>query len=84
MRRGQSVQEAAIGDAFSTRVVLRRIARALAVLLIVIVIGTLGYVVLEGWTFLDALYMTMITIGSAGFEEVRDLRRGVPGHAHAS
>ena len=35
--------------------------------------GTVGYMVLAGWSFLDSLYMTVITIGSIGFEEVRNL-----------
>jgi voltage-gated potassium channel len=71
--------DATIGDDFATHVVLRRIARAVAVLAMVIVVGTLGYVVLEGWSLLDALYMTVITIGSAGFEEVRDLSNNPSG-----
>ncbi len=70
---GESVQEAVIGDAFPAQLALRRIARAVALLAAVIVLGTLGFMVLEGWSFLDSLYMTVITIGSIGFEEVRDL-----------
>lgn len=70
---GESVQEAVIGDAFPAQLALRRVAKAVALLTAVILVGTLGYVVLEGWSFLDSLYMTVITIASIGFEEVRDL-----------
>ena len=70
---GESVQEAVIGDAFPAQFALRRIGRAVLLLTAIIVVGTLGYMVLERWSFLDALYMTVITIGSIGFEEVRDL-----------
>ena len=36
-------------------------------------IGTAGYIVLEGWDFLDALYMTVISVTTVGFKEVREL-----------
>ncbi len=39
----------------------------------VLFIGTLGYVIIEGWTILDALYMTAITLTTVGFGEVRPL-----------
>ncbi len=39
----------------------------------VVSLGTLGYVVIEGWPVLDAVYMTVITIGSVGYEEVHPL-----------
>jgi len=38
--------------------------------LIVIVGGTIGYVVIEGMTAFDALYMTTITVTTIGFKEV--------------
>jgi voltage-gated potassium channel len=38
-----------------------------------IVMGTLGYMIIEGFSFLDALYMTVITIGSVGYSEVHPL-----------
>jgi voltage-gated potassium channel len=36
-------------------------------------IGTIGFHVIEGWSFLDCLYMTVITIFTVGFKEVRVL-----------
>lgn len=36
-------------------------------------IGTIGFHVIEGWSFLDCLYMTIITIFTVGFKEVRVL-----------
>ncbi len=48
--------------------------KRLALLLVAIVlIGTIGYVVLEQWTWWDALYMTIITLSTVGFQEVSDL-----------
>lgn len=40
---------------------------------LVIFIGTLGFHVIEGWSFLDCLYMTIITIFTVGFKEVKVL-----------
>ena len=39
----------------------------------VLVYGFLGYMLLEGWSFVDAVYMTLITLTSVGFREVRPL-----------
>ncbi|MBI2155165.1 MAG: NAD-binding protein [Candidatus Rokubacteria bacterium] len=39
----------------------------------VVAAGTLGYMILEGWPALDAVYMTVITIGSVGYGEVHPL-----------
>jgi voltage-gated potassium channel len=42
-------------------------------LLLVVVIGTVGYEVIEGMSFLDGLYMTFITLTTIGFSEVNPL-----------
>ena len=57
---------------------VRRIRIAILMLSGIIVVGTIGYVAL-GWSLLDALYMTVITIGTIGFEEVRNLDDDVAG-----
>ena len=35
--------------------------------------GTLGYVVIEGWGWFDSLYMTAITVTTVGFKEVQPM-----------
>src|SRR4029453_10511558 len=35
--------------------------------------GTLGYLLLEGWSLTDALYMTVTTLATVGYGEVRPL-----------
>ncbi len=51
---------------------LRLIRLGLALLAFALV-GTAGYVVLEGYSALDALYMTVITLTTVGFGEVHTL-----------
>lgn len=42
----------------------------LVLLVTLVVVGTGGYIVIEGQGFADALYMTVITLTAVGFEEV--------------
>lgn len=46
---------------------------AIALLVLVLVGGTTGYVVVEGWSAWDAFYMTVITVATVGFREVHPL-----------
>ncbi len=48
----------------------------LAVILLLVVIGTVGYHLIEGWEIIDCLYMTVITIATVGFKEVGPLSTG--------
>ncbi len=50
-----------------------RIRFCILLLLSVMAYGTVGYRVIEGWSWLDSLYMTVITISTVGFTEVRQL-----------
>jgi voltage-gated potassium channel len=38
-----------------------------------VAVGTVGYHLIEGWSFLDALYMTVTTLTTVGFREVQPL-----------
>ncbi len=41
--------------------------------LVILMVGTAGYMIIEGWTFLDALYMTVITISTVGYREINQV-----------
>ena len=51
----------------------RRLISAAIALNVIIIWGTVGYMYLEGYSFIEGLYMTVITIATIGFKEVRDL-----------
>lgn len=51
----------------------RGLGLAVQLFLSVSAVGTLGYVVLEGWPIWDAFYMTMISVTTVGFREVHEL-----------
>jgi voltage-gated potassium channel len=45
----------------------------LGIILVVVATGTAGYVLLFGWSVGDGLYMTVITLTTVGYKEVREL-----------
>ena len=51
----------------------RRVLWGACALAGIIAIGTIGYEAIEGWSFLDSLYMTVITITTVGYDEVQPL-----------
>ena len=50
-----------------------RAVKALGILVIILMIGTVGYRQLEEWSLLDSLYMTVISITTVGFSEVGEV-----------
>jgi len=52
---------------------LTRFRLPAALVVATVLYGTLGYLLLEGWSLTDALYMTMTTLATGGFGEVRPL-----------
>lgn len=55
---------------------VRHLKISIVVLLVLVSVGTAGYMGIEKWQLLDALYMTVITLGTVGFKEVHDLSDG--------
>lgn len=51
----------------------REIFLASLALLLLFLAGTTGYTFLEGWSWMDGLYMTFITLSTIGFQEVHTL-----------
>ena len=56
---------------------ISKIARLSLAILFVVVVGSAGYHFIEGWDWLDSLFMTSITITTVGYGEVHPL--DVPG-----
>lgn len=49
---------------------------ALGLLGIVLTLGVIGYMIIEGFSFTEAVFMTIITIATVGFREVHPLSTG--------
>jgi voltage-gated potassium channel len=52
---------------------IKSILTLLVLLLLITFGGAIGYMFLEGWPFFDSLYMTIITLTTTGFGEVKPL-----------
>jgi len=55
---------------------VRRLLLVAAIPALLVVAGTVGYHLVEGWPYGDALYMTVITLTTIGFSEVHPLHGG--------
>ena len=51
----------------------QRIELALVLLVIVVITGTVGFHVVEGWTLFDGFYMTLTTMTTIGYGEIHPL-----------
>ncbi len=54
----------------------QQIITLIMLVLAVLFMGIIGYMYIEKWPFLDALYMTVITLATVGFKEVHTMSRG--------
>ena len=52
---------------------LRRILQAISLLFVTLLFGVMGFMVLEGYSLIDALYMTVITMSTVGFGTLTEL-----------
>jgi voltage-gated potassium channel len=52
---------------------LREYTKILIVVSIIFLGGTLGYYIIEDWTLLESLYMTIITVSTTGYQEIKPL-----------
>jgi voltage-gated potassium channel len=57
----------------SRKLFLRRVGFLAALLLVLLAVGTAGFMRFPGWSFSDALYMTVTTITAVGYQEVHPL-----------
>ncbi len=53
----------------------RRLIGGASALSTVLVVGVVGYMVIEGWSLLDSAYMTVIALSTVGFGEVHPLSK---------
>src|SRR5919204_3285992 len=57
------------------RHLVRRVILIAGLLFITLCIGTIGFRLIEGYSLFDAFYMTLITITTVGYQELRPLSR---------
>jgi len=63
------------GDPRPVKHLNNRLAFSILLLALLIICGTGGYMIIEGWDFLDSLYMTVITLSTVGYGEVHKLSK---------
>lgn len=50
-----------------------KVIYALLILALIVVGGTVGFMIVEGWSVWDSFFMTVITVSTVGFNEVNEL-----------
>ena len=53
----------------------KNLISGIVLLVVLLVSGTIGYMIIEKWHFLNALYMTVITITTVGYGEVSEISK---------
>ncbi|MCG6910182.1 MAG: potassium channel protein [Deltaproteobacteria bacterium] len=53
----------------------RHVIASILIWLLIVIAGAMGYMVIEGWDLLDALYMTVITYSTVGYGEVHAISK---------
>ena len=61
---------------------LLRFRLAAILLAVIFVVGIAGYMVIDGWSFLDSFYMVIITISTVGYTEIHP--QGIAGRIFTS
>ncbi len=56
--------------------VLRRFSFLLVVLAVLIIVGTIGFMIIEKLSFVDALYFTLVTISTVGYGDIHPVTLG--------
>lgn len=51
----------------------KRLLLSILFVMVICLLGAFGYMVLEGWDAVDALYMTVMTLATVGYGEVHEL-----------
>jgi voltage-gated potassium channel len=69
----QNIQMALAKKQLTRWLLLRRFIAPVLLLGALTVTGTFGYVYIDGYTWINALYMTIITVGTVGFGEIQPL-----------
>ncbi len=72
-RRVNANRRPGFSETNESRATLQRVLSAFLALGVITVVGILGYMLFEGWSFMEALYMTVITLTTVGYREVREL-----------
>jgi len=53
----------------------QRLKKSVLFIIVLFLVGTAGYSVIEGWNIFDSFYMTIITLSTTGFQELQPLTK---------